>query len=326
MEIPEELIAALETPALALTSLPGVNGVGLGLREENGTFFDELAVRIYVDDATAMPELPTEFFDLPVSIVEFPIEPLFDPDTRRYDRLVGGAQIEALPRNFGTLGAVVRRNDDNTLAGLTCHHVSWSTGTRVFQPDAPPMPIGATPDLTDSLGLVTAFESPISQTIPTPAGGVLWLGRPIDAAVFSLDEAAAQRTFASELADGFGPVERTAAPRVKTFVRKRGSQTGPTGGLIVGLVLAQQWRFVDPPLGHRYAIMRQFEIFFNPPECPDGIFARGGDSGSIVFEAGTRTAVGMLWGGTRKGGIRASMTDITLVEQRLDVSLAWSSP
>jgi hypothetical protein len=325
LEIPEELIAALEGPALELTSLPGVNGVGLGLREQDETFFDELAVRIYVDDATSLPELPEQLADLPVCIVEFPIQPLFAPDTSRYDPLVGGGQIEQAPLAAGTLGAVVLRNDDSTLAGLTCHHVSGDPGTRVFQPTAKPMPIGTTPDLTDSLGLVAAFDSPVSQTAPTPAGGTLWLGRQVDAAIIALDEATQQgRTLSNEIADGFGSVDGTVAPAVKMFVRKRGSQTGPTGGQIVGISLNVWWRSGSPPPGHLYAMTRQFEIFFNPAECPDGIFSRAGDSGSVVLESGTRNAVGLLWGGISTGGRRAMMSDITLVEQRLGITLAWA--
>ncbi|MGC0327434.1 hypothetical protein RKD23_000424 [Streptomyces sp. SAI-170] len=325
MEIPEELIAALEVPSLELTALQGVNGVGIGMREENEEFFDELAVRVYVDDATAVPELPTQIVDLPVCIVEFPIRPLFTPDTNRYDELVGGAQIEQAPQAAGTLGAVVLRNDDNTLAGLTCHHVSGDTGARVYQPTAPPMPIGSTPDLTDSLGQVIAFDSPATQTIPTPVGGQLWLGRQVDAAIVALDEAAQQgRTFSNTITDGFGAVAQTLAPTVKMFVRKRGSQSGPTGGQIVGVAPAVYWESGSPPAGHVYVMAHQFEIFFNPAECPDGIFSRGGDSGSVVLQSGTNNAVGLLWGGVRLGGRRAMMSDITMVEQRLNVTLAWT--
>lgn len=325
MEIPEELITALEVPALELTALQGVNGVGLGMREENEEFFEELTVRVYVDDATDVPELPTQIADLPVCVVEFPIEPLFTPDTSRHDLLVGGAQVEQAPMAAGTLGAVVLRNDDNTLAGLTCHHVSGDTGSRVFQPTAPPIFIGSTPDLTDSLGQVTALDSPVTQTIPTPAGGTLWLGRQVDAAIIALDEAAQQgRTFSNEIADGFGVVAQTLSPAVKMPVRKRGSQTGPTGGLIVGRALAVWWRSGSPPDGHLYAMANQFEIFFNSADCPDGIFARGGDSGSVVLQSGTHNAVGLLWGGVPQGGRRAVMSDITMVEQRLNVTLAWA--
>ncbi|GAA2776636.1 hypothetical protein GCM10010521_64170 [Streptomyces rameus] len=327
MEIPEELITELQAPALGLSDLQGVNGVGLGMREENEEFSEELAVRVYVDDAGDVPELPTQLADLPVCIVEFPIEPLFTADDVPHDTLMGGVQIQQAPQSSGTLGAVVMRNGDNTLVGLTCQHVSGDTGVRVFQPTAPPMPIGSTPDLSASLGKVVDFDSPVKQTIPTPAGATLWLGREVDAAIFDLDEAVAQkggaREFSNEIADGFGAVAQTLTPTVRMFVRKRGSQTGPTGGLIVGMALAVPWSGFTPPVGHEYAMTNQFEIFYTPSECPDGIIARGGDSGSVVLQSGTHNAVGLLWGGAQAGGRRALMSDITTVEQRLDVTLVW---
>ncbi|MFM9499489.1 hypothetical protein ACKI1Q_38550 [Streptomyces galilaeus] len=122
----------------------------------------------------------------------------------------------------------------------------------------------------------------------------------------------------------FGAVAQSLVPAVKMFVRKRGSQTGPTGGQIIGIALAVWWKSGDPPDGHLYAMANQYEIFFNPAECPDGIFARGGDSGSVVLQSGTHNAVGLLWAGVSQGGRRAVMSDITLVEQRLNLTLAWA--
>src|SRR5215217_3243057 len=104
MDIPEEFIDLVGASAGDLYDFAAVTGVGIGLREENGEFFDELAVRILVADLNDAPtELPDTIGDLPVSIVEFPVEPLFAPDTRRYDELLGGAQIEQAPLASGTL-------------------------------------------------------------------------------------------------------------------------------------------------------------------------------------------------------------------------------
>ena len=325
MEIPEDLVAELETSAFDLVGLSGVTGIGLGLREESEEFFDELAIRILVDDANDLPAgLPDQLAGLPVCVIEFPVEPLFGSDLTRYDSLIGGCQIEQAPKAAGTLGAVVL-DSSGDLVGLTCHHVSGDPGTPVYQPTAPFIPVGTTPDMTDCLGTVLAFDSPIAQTIPVPTGTGLWLGRQVDAATISLSEAATQgRSFANEIADGFGAVDSTAAPVVQDFVRKRGSQTGPTGGQIVARTLAMKWRHGQPPPGHGYAMTSQYEIFFSPPDCPDGIFSRGGDSGSVVLKTGTQIAVGLLWGGIRDGGHRAMMSDITLIEQQLGLTIAWA--
>ncbi|MER6306290.1 hypothetical protein ACWCXK_32920 [Streptomyces sp. NPDC001739] len=71
---------------------------------------------------------------------------------------------------------------------------------------------------------------------------------------------------------------------------------------------------------------RQYEIFFTPVGCPDGIFAKPGDSGSLVLQDGTHTAVGLLWGGDKNkaGGKRGVMSDITIVESMLGISVAWT--
>jgi hypothetical protein len=50
-----QLIEDVEAVAPELISLSGVTGVGLGFREENGEFFDELAVRSLVAYASDVP-------------------------------------------------------------------------------------------------------------------------------------------------------------------------------------------------------------------------------------------------------------------------------
>jgi hypothetical protein len=61
MDVPPEVLAAKNEIEVSLLSLPGVVGVGIGLREENGEIFDELAIRILVDDAEQISDgLPTE--------------------------------------------------------------------------------------------------------------------------------------------------------------------------------------------------------------------------------------------------------------------------
>lgn len=315
--------------APGLIILPGVTGVGLGFHEADGEFSDDLAVRVLIADATDVPAgIPDEIAGVPVCIVEFPVDPLFAPDTTRYDDLAGGAQIQQAPLASGTLGAIAH-DANGHLVGLTCHHVAGDPGTTMWQPTAEPTPVGGPPpDLTDSLGEVIAAESPETQTIPVPAGPLLLLGREIDAATFSLDKAVdptiGARTISHSIADNFGVINSTTSPDVEMFVRKRGSQSGPTSGQVVGIVLAVRWNYGQPPPDHAYYMAHQYEIFYNPAGCPDGIFSTGGDSGSVVLTADSQTAVGLLWGGISTGGIRAVMCDITKVEERLAISMAWA--
>jgi len=320
-DISPDLIEAVDPIAAAMMSLPGVTGVGLGFREEDGEFFDELAVRVLVADASAVPpDLVPDIAGVPVCVVEFPVEPLFSPDTTRYTDIPGGAQIQQAPGASGTLGAFATDSSGNTVA-LTCHHVAGNPGTTVWQSVAPPAPFGQPPDMADAIGTTIAVESPETQTIPVPAGTQLLLGRPVDAATISLDQLGAGRSATGSIAD-LGTVDSTKPPRVGMFVTKRGSQSGPTGGFITGIALYVPWDVGSPPFGHRYVMSRQYEVFFDPSTCPDGIFSRGGDSGSVVLETGTLTAVGLLWGGRQQGGRRAMLCDITEVESRLGITLA----
>ena len=92
----------------------------------------------------------------------------------------------------------------------------------------------------------------------------------------------------------------------------------------MGLQLVSDWKIGTPPPGHKYVINHQYELFYDPNQCPDGIISAGGDSGSLVLRQDNQNAVGLLWGGIREGGRRAVMSDITVVEAELGVTVAWS--
>src|SRR2546429_5959689 len=152
MDIPDELIDEVDALSPELISLPGVTGVGIGFREEDEEFFDELAVRVLVADASQVPDgIPETIAGVPVCVVEFPVEPLFAPDLTRYDHLPGGAQIQPVPFASGTLGAIVQ-DANGDLVAFTCHHVSGKPGTPVCQPEPPAIPTAPDRDLSTTLG------------------------------------------------------------------------------------------------------------------------------------------------------------------------------
>lgn len=71
MDIPTEVVQARQLAEFGLLALPGVVGVGLGMHEADGEFFDELAVVIYVADAASVPVgLPEEIGGVRVCVVE----------------------------------------------------------------------------------------------------------------------------------------------------------------------------------------------------------------------------------------------------------------
>lgn len=324
MEIPYEVVAAKELMQIPLLTTPGVVGVGLGMREEDGEFYDELAVRIFVEDASAPPPgLPVQIAGVPVCIVERRFVLCSGPDTARYTDLRGGVRIENPVRGFGTLGAVVRDNDTGMLAGLTCQHVVGDPGQvfpdTVWQPNIPQYLPGVSP--FDNLGPVQRSDFPNTTLVPT----IIKVGA-TDSAVFSLDAARqAGRTFSRAIADKglglpdlVGAVTATADPTPGQQVRVRGHATGePRQGVVLTQYLDMQWNRSDP-----YSFLfGQWEVVGSS----GGLFCRPGDSGSLVLDAYTPTAVGLLHG-TNEGasaGRFGYMSGINVVQAMLRVSVVW---
>ncbi len=82
------------------------------MREADGEFFDELAVRVFVEDASAVPAgIRQEIGGVAICIVERQFQPA--ADTARYNDLRGGMRIELPLRGFGTLGALLWDNLNN---------------------------------------------------------------------------------------------------------------------------------------------------------------------------------------------------------------------
>lgn len=329
MDIPDALVEAKKAVELDLLGLPGLVGIGLGMREADGEFFDELAVRIFVEDATNVPPgLPDEIGGIGVCIIERQIEPCGFPDTARYDDLMGGVRVSQPLRGAGTLGALVEDVNTGETLGLSCYHVIGDPGQdSVYQPSEPPLVVGVPPSAADKIGVVVRAEFP--QTPPLPLSPVRV--SMIDAAVTSLDAATAataipSRTLSRSIADqgpGLPPlvpgVTATSVPVTgQTRVRKRGFVTGPTAGLVLSRNLTVRWK----PGGTNTWLMEQTEIL------GDGIFCDEGDSGSLVLEETSPTAVGLLWGRNQgdlaPAGKIGVICDIGNVESMLGVSAVFA--
>lgn len=340
MDIPPELVAAKEAVEFGLLSLPGVVGVGLGAREENEEFFDELAVRILVEDLNQVPEgLPEDILGVPICVIERQYNPLVLPDLDRYNPLRGGIRIEKPSRGFGTMGALVEDSTTGAILGLSNFHV---TGPReddfpdqIWQPQMPPTFIGAPPPAKhDFVGKVLRVDFPDTPPLPFSPIRVSMT----DSAVFSTDGAAAQnRTMSRAIADkGLGQpdlisaVTATGDPAPFQAVRKRGFVTGTTTGgvqpFLVGLFTTINWR-KDGVIAFgskNHFLVNQVEIYGG-----GNIFALEGDSGSLVLDATSATAVGLLWGGSKGGafapdGKFGAMSLIRNVELQLGVSVVWA--
>ncbi len=329
MIIPPELIAAKNLVQWTILALPGVVGIGIGLREENGVLFDELAIRIDVSDKSQVPAgIPEEVGGVGVSIIETVIEPCALPDESRYNPIVGGIKIVKPSRGNGTLGAVVQDSATGELLGLSCFHVVGDVNANfpdtIWQPKEPNMIQGSTnipPD--DNIGRVVRVDFP--QTQPLPFSPVL--AGFCDAAVFTLVPALEQGRALSPgivaqdapdiLIDRITDTALATELPIGTEVRKRGFRTGLTEGIIIDASKTVQWT-AGPPNSY---IIDQV-VVAGSSSNPAGMFLDVGDSGSVVLLKNAPTAVGLLWGRSH-GGSRGIMSSIRNVESQLGVKMAW---
>lgn len=310
-------------------AVPAVTGIGIGLREIEGEEVEEAAVCIYVEEEAEVPEgLPEELGEVPVRIVPLSVEPCALPDERRYDEMKGGIRVAHRRVDVGTFGAVVKDTEveegEPTYYGLTAQHVVGDTAGEgwpnvVFQALAP-LPTDPNPEgfMTEAVGSVVAVERP--APIPFVGGAIVG---DIDAAIFELDLAAANERFHSPaIVDMSGEgemvpaVTATAQPQLCGLVRKRGFVTGYTEGMVKGVHCSFSWE----PGGSNTYLVEQFliETVSSNPH-PLLLFGQEGDSGSLVLEKETPTAVGLLWGKDLRG-LRAMASKIWKIEEAFGVT------
>lgn len=113
-----------------LARLPGVAGVGLGIKETNGRLGHEVALIVYVREKRAAARLaPGELIPSEYRGVRTDVQRL--PNVRRHftsTKLHGGLQIRRLPDQRGlpkpgTLTYIATRSSDNQNVILSCDHV-----------------------------------------------------------------------------------------------------------------------------------------------------------------------------------------------------------
>ncbi|PEZ06753.1 hypothetical protein CN326_09765 [Bacillus sp. AFS018417] len=343
MEISPELIAAVELAKWPILALPGVVGIGIGLREENGVLFDdELAIRVHVSDISKVPSgIPDVVGGVGVCIIESNFKPYEEEcclpevseDISRQSPIVGGVRIiNPYGRGAGTLGAVVQDSETGELLGLSCTHVVHMVNEEIWQPDHPPLVHGVGFSQDDLIGRVERIDFP--QTQPLPFSPIL-VGL-VDAAVFKLGPALEHgrdlspaiigqnapdilidRITATDLSPQ--PLEDPLNP-LKAQVRKRGFKTRVTEGRIIESYATYQW--TAGPSSNMYLIEQSCIQGIRSASNPSGVFACAGDSGSVILKINEPTAVGLLWGGS-DCGTRAVMSHIRNVESQLKVNIVW---
>lgn len=305
MDVPPEMIAALENHRNDILAIDGVLGIDIGFTEPGGIPTDDIAIRVLVPDLGNIPaDIPSDLDGFPVVVIEREVE--LDADLARYDPVQGGISVGIrrgiLAEGRGTLGGIVLDATTKELRGLSCMHVlcipPFAAGDEIEQPQ----PLDTT---VNHLGTLLRWST-ISP------GGPLWQGDDIafsDAAICTVDRVVGWPTIVD-----IGPVIHTATAHLKDRVSKRGRTTLLTYGTVNGVYLTTRSSSTGAWL------LDQFQV-----RGDDGtLFCKGGDSGSLVVnDAGE--VVGLLWAGHEKTntGIATHIDDVVA---DLGISLDWPIP
>jgi hypothetical protein len=279
------MIAAKDAIAAAISNLPGVWGVDIGLREDGeGGVIDETVIRILVEDLANVHPLVqaaigTSIF--PVAILERHFHPLVD--TQKHRPLIGGISIAAehggMVLNSGTLGGLARVTpglmasfpgvfSGNELLGISAAHVLAGTSSGAQMGDPVHQPHLA------ALFRLLPTEPGLQQIKPaTPTNG-----------------------------------------RKQHDFRERVWKRGATTGLTHGEVISAHPVFFSSSMAPMVQVTRDLN---------DPVFADRGDSGSLVLN-GDNQVVGLViagdvpWTiGTIQGFTSCWMMPITPICQEL---------
>lgn len=304
VDISPALISAKDAIGTAVSTLPGVWGVDIGLKEDGeGGLTNETVIRILVEDlANVHPfvhaAIGTSLF--PVVIVERHFHPIVD--TQRHRPLIGGISIAAEHgggvANSGTLGGFARTTPGllasfpgvftgNELLGISAAHVIAKDGSGAQMGD----PI---------------HQPHIAALGSRQIGTLLWWSDRLDAAVFRLlpTEPALQQIKPAT------PTNGKAQHAFQQKVWKRGVSTGLTNGKVISA----------EPTFFSSSLAGMFEIF---RDLSQPVFCDHGDSGSLVVNDSNQV-VGLLiagdvpWTiGTIVGFTAGWMVPIALICQEL---------
>ncbi|MGW0314990.1 hypothetical protein [Streptomyces flavidovirens] len=329
-----EMIAVKEFLESQIFAFAGVTGIDIGMRDEESLDPEDLAIRIFVQDASEIsPEINGLIaqFPVPSIILQRRFEPIATlPDTEPHRPVIGGTSIQAARlANMvaaGTLGAIGQTTATPfpLTVGLSNHHVlafdsNRSFGQEMIQPE--PGVLGRWPN--DVIGRLVNWAYP-----------ELVFSGLADAAICTIE--------IDSLAEilELGAITGRASESRGMLVRKRGRTTGLTFGIVTTdstsastrgtyMVRCERFPAVNNPFSNQPTVWRQLTNQFQiKADFPQTIFfSDKGDSGSAVLDSDNR-AVGLLHGsayvendGSVGPATFAIATPIDVVEQQLGITL-----
>jgi hypothetical protein len=242
MEIPSEVITAKELLESPLFEAGLITGIDFGVRDDENPDFEDLAMRIFVKDASNIPtevEVAvqdfTQTFSFPVVVIQrvfLVTQTTTLPDTSLHRPILGGISVASSRFasigviHAGTLGAIVTDSFNPMIRyGLSNYHVlcvddNRQEGDEIIQPEKTTLGIG------NRIGSLHAWSFPET----TMAGRV-------DAAICILDP---DVDSVQEVVD-IGSVSGVVPATLGMLVTKRGRTTGQTFGIVCGVGAVILW-------------------------------------------------------------------------------------
>ena len=336
------LLANLEAAKRELLEKPNTLAVGIGIKESNGQFTDEISFRVYVTEKKSLAELapqdavPREVMGIKTDVV-IPLQIKDRPDVCGTERrtltkhrpLRAGIAISPDSTTYGTLGWFGVLDMDDSRILLTNKHVLYDNTQETIttsRPTAQPQlgsvskccccECGSDNVIGDSLIGIRNLSPLTSTSVDCAIARI----KPADAATIAM-------TIANDATAEVLTVAGTAAAVVGQTVRKIGARSGFTRGTVVhiGDVAVAP---TDPAGGAISIRTGQVLVIPDPAEtyqvndrgtCKFA-FSNAGDSGSVILNADDNI-VALLYAGDEK----TNSVDITVANNIQNVLDALSN-
>lgn len=318
-------LAALHAEAEAeLKKIPGVIGVGYGLKEVGGKTTDQISFRVYVkekrkpEDLNPAEIIPKEYKGIPTDVVlVIQPKPLHCEDLDQHSPLIGGISISNFKTNAsnqigsGTLGCFATLNGvsgPENVVLLSNNHVLASNGAvngdTIYQPrfidNAGTINIDAAQERRNPIGKIQNIgqQGPYSYTYPSETAQDYFL----DCAIAKLDicisswcntncgvsyknEIRGLNIGGNSKLEDVARVAQSDLGGSDYVVYKVGRRTSKTTGKVIDTAA------IDPSGG------RALYIEATQPDCNGEMkFSDEGDSGSAIVNAQNKV-VGLLYAG-----------------------------
>lgn len=292
-----ELLKKLKKYKKKLMAYSGVKDIAIGYKFTNDKMTDQIAFIVYVNKKFEKSELleeqilPSELDGKPIDVMEY--DPIFHPLEDPYsvvNPLIGGLSISNTRFNTsGTLAAIVYDTNSGGAMGLTNHHVLIGNRS-IFSREGIP---------GDNIN-----QPAFCPNTPVYNVGQLVKGNSsFDCSVFSVNNLR-QIELVNQLNGIIGPISGTTSPLLDLLVKKTGARTGLTYGRIIAVKISGDITIGPNPLKPAHN---------NEISMP-------GDSGSLwVTDTSENLAVGLHWGGEKRGPDRAYAVNINSVLSKLNI-------